>query len=169
MAANKLPIDPGVSGITLYGLIFDLEGKVWSDVAAGFVTYATADLANYDQAFTEQGTASHVYVMTWPAALTTVGTYYVTIRKKVGGSHAESDPTLADWTVYWDGTDLHLFGLSIDGKTLKQALQYIAASTAGKVSGGGTGTEVFKGLDGSTTRLTVTTDSSGNRTSVVYG
>ncbi len=57
----------------------------------------------------------------------------------------------------------------VDGKTLPAALQYIAASTAGKVSGAGTGTEVFQGLDGATTRLTITVDASGNRSAVTYG
>lgn len=57
----------------------------------------------------------------------------------------------------------------VDTKTLPAALQYIAAGVAGKVSGAGTSTEVFVGLDGTTTRLTVTADASGNRTAVTYG
>lgn len=58
--------------------------------------------------------------------------------------------------------------VTVDGKSLQAALQIVAASVAGKVSGAGTGTEVFKGLDGATTRMTVTADASGNRTAVVY-
>jgi hypothetical protein len=57
----------------------------------------------------------------------------------------------------------------IDGKTFVQATQYVSAITAGRVSGAGTGTEVFKGLDESTTRVTVTVDGSGNRTDITYG
>jgi hypothetical protein len=57
----------------------------------------------------------------------------------------------------------------VDGKTLPVAVQYIAASTAGKVSGAGSGTEIFLGLDAVTTRLTVTVDSAGNRTAITYG
>jgi hypothetical protein len=56
----------------------------------------------------------------------------------------------------------------IDGKTPQQALQIIAAAAAGKVSGARTGTEVFKGLDGATPRISATTDASGNRTAVTY-
>ena len=63
------------------------------------------------------------------------------------------------------GLDLVL----VDGKTLPAALEYIGASTAGILSGAGTGTETVKGLDGVTTRLTVTADGSGNRSAVVYG
>jgi hypothetical protein len=81
--------------------------------------------------------------------------------------------TAVPWNAAWDAevqsecTDA-LTALSFDGKTLVQTLQIIAAGVLGKVSGAGTGTEVFVGLDGSTTRATVTADSSGNRTAVTY-
>lgn len=54
------------------------------------------------------------------------------------------------------------------GVTFKQGLQRMAAVIAGKVSGAGTGVEVFVGLDGATTRVTVTVSDIGNRTTVVY-
>jgi hypothetical protein len=54
------------------------------------------------------------------------------------------------------------------GKTFRQAMRIVAAVLAGKVSGAATGTETFKGLDGSTVRVTVTTDPAGNRTNVNY-
>ncbi len=53
---------------------------------------------------------------------------------------------------------------AIDSHTVRQALRYIAAMTVGTLSGSQTATEVFKGLDGSTTRVTQSTDASGNRT-----
>jgi hypothetical protein len=56
----------------------------------------------------------------------------------------------------------------VDGETLPSALQIIAASVIGKISGAGTATEIFVGLDGNTTRATVTVDVDGNRTNVVY-
>lgn len=62
------------------------------------------------------------------------------------------------------GLDLVL----VDGRDLPNALEIIAAGVIGKISGAGTGTEVFVGLDGVTTRATVTVDGSGNRTGVVY-
>lgn len=58
--------------------------------------------------------------------------------------------------------------VDIDGKTLQAALRIVAAIVAGVASGAGTSTEVFRGLDGSTTRATVTADASGNRSTVVY-
>jgi hypothetical protein len=54
------------------------------------------------------------------------------------------------------------------GKTLREALRIIAAVIAGKVSGAGAGVETFTGLDGSTTRVEVTTDAAGNRTGITY-
>ena len=57
----------------------------------------------------------------------------------------------------------------VDGKTIVASMQIIGAVVAGKVSGASTSTEVFVGLDGATTRATVTADTDGNRTAVVYG
>jgi hypothetical protein len=56
----------------------------------------------------------------------------------------------------------------VDGRDLPNALEGIAAGVIGKISGAGTGTETFLGLDGLTTRVIVTVDGSGNRTGVVY-
>lgn len=56
----------------------------------------------------------------------------------------------------------------IDGKTLQQTLRILAAILAGKVCGAGSGVETFKGLDGATDRVQVTTDAAGNRTAVIY-
>jgi hypothetical protein len=53
-----------------------------------------------------------------------------------------------------------------DTQTRDQAMRIIAAVLAGKVSGAGTGTETFVGLDGTTNRVVSTVDSNGNRTAV---
>jgi hypothetical protein len=52
------------------------------------------------------------------------------------------------------------------GISAEEAMRIYGAVLAGKVSGAGTGTEVFTGLDGTTVRVTSVVDSSGNRTSV---
>ena len=72
------------------------------------------------------------------------------------------DAILLDTIALTDGT-------IIDGKTITQALQIIAAAVSGRVSGAGTGTETFLGMDEATTRITVTVDSDGNRSDIVYG
>jgi hypothetical protein len=64
-------------------------------------------------------------------------------------------------------TDIENIAIETD-VTLKQALQRIGAIAAGKVSGAGTGTEVFVGMDGTTTRVTVTVDTYGNRSAITY-
>ena len=72
------------------------------------------------------------------------------------------DSILVDTNALNDGT-------GVDGKTIVQALRIIAAAVAGRVSGAGTGTETFLGMDEATTRLTVTVDSDGNRSDIAYG
>lgn len=56
----------------------------------------------------------------------------------------------------------------VDGKSITDSLQIIAAVVAGKISGAGTGTETFVGLDAATSRAVVTVDASGNRSAVSY-
>jgi hypothetical protein len=51
--------------------------------------------------------------------------------------------------------------------TAEQILRIAAAVLAGEVSGAGTGTETFTGIDGSTIRVVSTIDSNGNRTNTV--
>ena len=54
------------------------------------------------------------------------------------------------------------------GVTLRLTLRRMAAIVAGKVSGAGSGTETFVGLDGTTTRVVATVDASGNRSAMTY-
>jgi hypothetical protein len=50
--------------------------------------------------------------------------------------------------------------------TAEEVMKIMASALAGKVSGAGTGTETFKGLDGSTDRIVSTVDVEGNRSAV---
>lgn len=52
------------------------------------------------------------------------------------------------------------------GINVRQALAPILASAAGVLSGAGTGTIVIRGANGSTSRITASTDNAGNRSSV---
>jgi hypothetical protein len=56
----------------------------------------------------------------------------------------------------------------VDGKTVVQALRYLAAVACGESQGAGTGVEKYFGMDGSTERVRVTVDAQGNRTAVAY-
>lgn len=75
-----------------------------------------------------------------------------------------NEVTLRNVKLSADGTA----AIDIDGKTLVEALMIIAAKVAGLLSGGRSGTESFKGLDGSTLRVTETNDLNGNRTAITY-
>lgn len=54
------------------------------------------------------------------------------------------------------------------GVTPRQYMQRTGAVVAGRISGAGTTTEIFVGLDESTVRVTMIVDASGNRSDVVY-
>jgi hypothetical protein len=55
------------------------------------------------------------------------------------------------------------------GLTLRHALRLIAAATAGRSSGAGTGTEYLRAaVSNSEPRITATVDSAGNRTAITY-
>lgn len=83
-----------------------------------------------------------------------VGSEYITagsMGKKLNDAGAGANP----WTEIIES-----------GLSAAEILRIIASVLAGEVSGAGTGTETFKGLDGSTERVISTVDSSGNRTAV---
>lgn len=54
------------------------------------------------------------------------------------------------------------------GWTLQQAIRIILSSAAAKLSGAGTGTEVFRNVTDTKNRITATVDTSGNRTAITY-
>ena len=54
----------------------------------------------------------------------------------------------------------------LTGYTPQEFMRLVGAVVLGVVTGGGTGTEVFKAIDGSKTRVTITVDSDGNRSVV---
>lgn len=193
MASDVIGFPHNAAAATLYALIRNADGQIWETVGPSFEAYSTANIANYDIALTEQGTASQFYTFTFPSAIT-AGVFSIAVYSQAGGAPAEGDISVAEGEIEWTGsvivaqtgdafaeigsagvglTDLQLpaDGLDlvlVDGKTLPAALQIMASVVAGEISGAGTGTEVFIGLDGVTTRVTVTVDSSGNRTTVVY-
>ena len=70
------------------------------------------------------------------------------------------------------GVDLNALASAVwqyiieSGFSAEEMMRVQSAVLAGKVSGAGSGTEVFIGLDGTTDRVTVTVDESGNRSNV---
>ena len=113
------------------------------------------------------------------ATLANVTSAHSTTNGKIDAVKADTAATLLD-----TGTDgvvvadasksgyvLAATGLNavlVDGVAMPIAFQYVAAVCAGKISGAGTGTETFVGIDGSTDRAVVTVDGYGNRSSISY-
>lgn len=100
--AGEIQIPYGTTGRTLYALVRNSVGQVWKTTSSSFVAYATADLADYDIALAEQGTASRFYVGDFPAAA--AGTYSVAVYDRAGGSPAEGDALAGQGTLEWNGT-----------------------------------------------------------------
>jgi hypothetical protein len=98
-----------------------------------------------------------------------VGDNFNTLFQDGGNTSAK---VLADLVsasdVYDEVTSVVNDDMLIDGKTIVAALKIISAVVAGKVSGAGTGTEVFRSLNDAADRVTVTVNAEGNRTAVTY-
>lgn len=87
------------------------------------------------------------------------------VTDKTGYSLA-GDVTVGGYATGQDPGTL-VSAIDVAGQTLPNALRHIGATVAGKISGAGSGTEVFKSFDGNVA-VTVTVDVDGNRTNVVY-
>lgn len=126
-------------------------------IADGAIDAATFAAGAIDAAALSADAGTEIGTAVWASATRTLTAFSFSVT-------ASSVTDKTGYSLAASGTDLVL----VDGKTLPAALQIIAATTSGKVSGAGTGTETFVGLNGSTTRAITTVDSSGNRTAVSY-
>lgn len=88
---------------TVYAHVRSAVGTIWNGTA--LEAYLTANIATYDVAMIEQGTASQMHVGTFPATAV-AGTYQVTYWERVGGSPAETDTYIATEVVEWNGSIL---------------------------------------------------------------
>lgn len=104
--AGKIQIQYSTSGVTVYAVVRNSVGQVWSVAGSAFVTYATADLDDYDIPMTEQGVASRYYTADFPAGITPLGVYATAIFQQAGGSPAETDSVLTGGSIDWDGSSI---------------------------------------------------------------
>jgi hypothetical protein len=188
--ANELEVDWGITGLTVYFLVRSSVGTIWN--GATLVTYVSANYSTYPVTGTEQGgsgSGSGFYQGNMPAVA--AGTWNVTAKQQVGGSPAQSDPTIGNGTLTWDGSFVpgapaNFSSLEIDsngdvslglngmdrvtvetGLNARQALSIIAASVAGELSGAGTNTiDIQAANNNATQRIGAGCDSLGNRNSV---
>jgi hypothetical protein len=105
--ANELQVRHSQTGRTVKFLVWNSIAQVWNGTA--FVAYATANLASYGIAATEQGTASRRYVATMPTV--PAGVYYAEAFDQAGASLAETDQLLGAETVHWTGTAVLALGV----------------------------------------------------------
>lgn len=97
--AGELQVDY-VTAKTVYFLLRNAVGQVWNGTT--FESYLTANYATYPIGATEQGTASFYYAGNFPSVA--AGTYYAVAKERIGGSPAESDPSIGHGTVNWAGS-----------------------------------------------------------------
>jgi len=102
MSNNIALCDWVETGVTIYGQIRNRAGQVWNGSA--FEAYATANIATYATLATEQGTASKVYSLTFPAVA--AGRYFLSWKKRAGSAVAEADLTIDAQNIEWDSTEI---------------------------------------------------------------
>ncbi len=105
------------TGATLYGLLRNSDGKVWNTATEAWETYQTANLAQYDIALTEQGTASQMYALTLPVAeeVFDEGAVYdrnvrymhLAVYNTSGAGPAEGDPFIEEHAGYFQRDTTH--------------------------------------------------------------
>lgn len=104
--AKELKVAHTKTGKSLYALIFNSAGQVWDTTGTpAFATYATANIANYDVALTEQGTASRIYMGDFPSGINTAEDYSIVVFERLGGSPAEGDLLVATGRLPWAATE----------------------------------------------------------------
>jgi hypothetical protein len=95
------------SAKTCYFLIRNSIGQVYNTSSLAFESYTTANFnaGRYNNSVSEQGSASGYYTGTFPANIGP-GTYAITAKQQLGGSIAETDPSIAAGNVEWNGAAL---------------------------------------------------------------
>ena len=170
-----------VEDVIIYTSVEDsIETKV--DTVDGIVDAILVDTATTlnDKIDVVDGIVDAILVdtdTTIPGRITTLDTKVDTVDGIVDAILVDTDTTLpgllSTIDTVCDQTLIDTAALTsatfVDGKSLAQALQIIAAAVAGRVSGAGTGTETFLGIDEATTRITITVDTDGNRSDITYG
>lgn len=141
----------GDAGGSLQGLGQLISALIGSGSATGSTLTGVGEL-DADLVVTGTGlTTGNVGQAVW-SALAAANNGVGTMGEKLNDAGSGSNP----WTEIIES-----------GLSAAEILRIVAAALAGQVSGAGTGTETFKGLDGTTNRIVSTVDDDGNRTGVV--
>ena len=138
-------------GAATLGAIIDAVASALVSFTASATPRATGNMAGNITPFTElspQNLASAVW-----SALATANNEPGTMGEKLNDAGAAANP----WTEVIES-----------GFTASDILKLIAAATAGKASGAGTATIVFRNVADTEDRITATVDGNGNRTAITY-
>lgn len=102
MAGEIQYVGPG-AGRTCYITIRNRIGQIWNNTLLAFETYAVLNYTDYDIASVEQGTASNIYVSTFPSTIVP-GVYSIVAYQQLAGSPAETDKSVATGDYQWNGS-----------------------------------------------------------------
>lgn len=119
------------AGVTVYSLIRSPQsgGMIYDTVSGIFTDYSTSLYTNYTVSLTQQGTASAYYVGNFPTGIP-AGDYNVVAKQQLAGSAAETDPTVAQGDVQWNGSrPLPLSDLATSGQIGQMAPLRVAYGT----------------------------------------
>ena len=103
------------------------------------------------------------------------GFYVYQFRIRTGATPDFSDSLIFSLKGYWNGsiftTSSQILNEEVDNDgtaiSLRQAIRLILSILTAKTSGGGTTTLVFRDINDTKNRLSVTVDANGNRTAVI--
>ena len=89
---------------TLYFCAFQPDGNVFLSGCASDEVWGTdgRDADDYDETMTEAGAGGH-YVGTFDTSIA-AGVYYVTVFLQAGANPADTDKSIGQGVIYWDGS-----------------------------------------------------------------
>lgn len=96
---NELQVDYGVTGKIIYFLVRSSVGAIYN--GSSLETYNSVHYSTYPITATEEG-SSGFYVATMPGL--SAGIYSVVAKLQAGGSPAESDISVGNGNLTWNGT-----------------------------------------------------------------
>jgi hypothetical protein len=150
MPDTKLRLPLGVTGWTVYTLLFNESDQVWNSTTSAFVAYVLANIADFDLATPETPAGSGKYVATMPTA--PAGNYTWEHRRQVGGAPATSDPLVGSGGGYWTGSEFGSAAASAASNIKKNqalaAFQFVMTSTNGHAPKPNASVTATRSLDG---------------------
>ncbi len=100
----QLQTAPVQADATVYFLVFNEDGAVWSVSSSAFVTFADVSKPSYAVSTNELGTSSGYYSGDFPSGIS-AGTYNVVLYLRVGATPSVSDTPVGVIDAFrWDGS-----------------------------------------------------------------